>query len=31
MGIPVATFCSEIKFNEDYSAALVEREVDFGL
>ena len=31
MDVPSATFCSEIEFNDDNSAATVTREVDFGL
>ena len=31
MGIPSATFSSEIEFNGDNSSAMVTREVDFGL
>jgi len=31
MGIPSATFSSEIEFSEDFSTAKVTREVDFGL
>lgn len=31
MGIPAATFSSEIVFSDDNSQATVEREVDFGL
>ena len=31
MGIPSATFSSEIEFNGDNSSATVTREVDFGL
>jgi electron transfer flavoprotein beta subunit len=31
MGIPTATFSSEINFNDDNSQAEVLREVDFGM
>jgi len=31
MGIPSATFSSEIEFAEDMASAKVTREVDFGL
>lgn len=31
MGVPSATFSSEIQFAEDLKSALVTREVDFGL
>jgi electron transfer flavoprotein beta subunit len=31
MGIPSATFSSEIEFSEDGSSAKVMREMDFGL
>lgn len=31
MGVPSATFSSEIEFSEDLKSALVTREVDFGL
>ena len=31
MGIPSATFSSEIEFSEDFQTAKVTREVDFGL
>ena len=31
MGIPAATFCSEIVFADDHPSAIITREVDYGL